>query len=131
MTIVLVQSLNKMHMKYVLHNKFRMMIFHDQKALSLNFKSRQCGNVHKNTRAGVTFWYSCRTGGLQLYYKEIPTQVLSCEHCEIFNNTFFEEHLQTSASVLLIIKLLIKYWTSADLFLIKNIAWSGLYYKGL
>ena len=39
MTIVLVQSLNKMHMKYVLHNKFRMIIFHDQKALSLNFKS--------------------------------------------------------------------------------------------
>ena len=39
MTNVLVQSLNKMHMKYVLHNKFRMIIFHDQKALSLNFKS--------------------------------------------------------------------------------------------
>ena len=38
-TNVLVQSLNKMHMKYVLHNKFRMIIFHDQKALSLNFKS--------------------------------------------------------------------------------------------
>ena len=28
-----------MQMKYVLHNKFRMIIFHDQKALSLNFKS--------------------------------------------------------------------------------------------
>ena len=39
MTNVLVQSLNKMHMKYVLHNKFRMIIFHDQKALSLNFKN--------------------------------------------------------------------------------------------
>ena len=34
MTIVLVQSLSKM-----LHNKFRMIIFHDQKAISLSFKS--------------------------------------------------------------------------------------------
>ena len=27
------QSLNKMHMKYVFHKKFRMIIFHDQKTL--------------------------------------------------------------------------------------------------
>ena len=40
-------------------------------------------------------------------YKEIPTQVLSCEYCEIFKNTYFEEHLRTAASVLLIIKLII------------------------
>ena len=39
MTNVLMQSLNKMYMKYVLHDKFRMIIFHDQKTLSLNFKS--------------------------------------------------------------------------------------------
>ena len=26
-----------MHVKYVLHNKFRIIIFHDQKTLSLNF----------------------------------------------------------------------------------------------
>ena len=38
MTNVLVQSL-KMHMKYVLYNKFRMIIFYDQEALTLNFKS--------------------------------------------------------------------------------------------
>ena len=55
-----------------------------------------------------------------MYYKEIPTQVLSCEYCEIFKNTYFEEHLQTAASVLLIKKLLIKYWATANLFLIKN-----------
>ena len=24
-----------------------------------------------------------------------PTQVFSCEHCEIFKNTYFEEHLRT------------------------------------
>ena len=25
--------------------------------------------------------------------KEIPTQVFSCEYCEIFKTSFFEEHL--------------------------------------
>ena len=34
MANVLMQSLNKMHMKYVFHNKFRKIMFHDQKALS-------------------------------------------------------------------------------------------------
>ena len=38
MTNVLVHSL-KMHMKHVLYNKFRMIIFHDQEALTVNFKS--------------------------------------------------------------------------------------------
>ena len=46
--------------------------------------------------------------------------MLSCEYCKFFKNTYFEEHLGTAASVLLIIKLLIKYWTSVNLFLIKN-----------
>ena len=35
---------------------------------------------------------------LQLYSKQTPTQVLSCEYCETFKNTYFEEHLQTAAS---------------------------------
>ena len=59
-----------------------------------------------------------------MYYKEIPTQVLSCEYCEIFKNTYFEEHLRTAASVLLIIKLLI---SVGDLFLVKNMTWDGFY----
>ena len=34
-----------------------------------------------------------------LYQKETPTQVFSCEHCETFNCTYYEEHLlQTTAS---------------------------------
>ena len=41
MTNALVQSLDKMHMTYVFHNKFRMIIFHDQKTLSLNFKNNR------------------------------------------------------------------------------------------
>ena len=33
--------------------------------------------------------------------KEIPSQVFSNEYCEIFKNTYFEEHLQAAASVIL------------------------------
>ena len=50
---------------------------------------------------------------------------------KILRRTYFEEHLQTAASVLLIIKLVIKYWVSADLFLLKNIMWNGFYQEGL
>ena len=45
------------------------------------------------------------------------------------NFRFYKQCSQ--AAILLIVKLLIKYWTSADLFLIKNITWNGFYYKGL
>ena len=31
--------------------------------------------------------------------KETPKQVLSCEFCELFKNTFFTEQVQTTASV--------------------------------
>ena len=37
---------------------------------------------------------------MQLYQKESPTQVFSCEICEISKNTYFEEHLRTAAFVL-------------------------------
>ena len=39
-----------------------------------------------------------RPEGLQLYYEETPTQVLSCEICETFKLTYFEDHLQTTVS---------------------------------
>ena len=32
--------------------------------------------------------------GLQLYQKETPSQVLYCEICEIFKNTFFKGQLR-------------------------------------
>ena len=34
-----------------------------------------------------------------LYQKENPTQVLSCESGESFKNTYFEDYLQTTASI--------------------------------
>ena len=36
---------------------------------------------------------------LQLYEKETPTQVLFFEYCEMLKNTFFAEHLGTTASL--------------------------------
>ena len=34
----------------------------------------------------------------KLFYKESPAQVFSCEYCEIFKTTYFEERLRTAAS---------------------------------
>ena len=36
--------------------------------------------------------------GLQLYQRETPTQVCSCEYWEVFKNTYFQVHLQRAAS---------------------------------
>ena len=36
---------------------------------------------------------------LQVFLKKSSTQVLSYEVCETFKNTYFEEYLQTTASV--------------------------------
>ena len=33
-----------------------------------------------------------------MFLRKTPTQVLSCKICEIFKNTYFEEHLRTTAS---------------------------------
>ena len=46
---------------------------------------------------------------------------------KFLRTTYFEEHLRTAAFVLLIIKLVIKYWTSVNLILLKNITWNGFY----
>ena len=106
-----------------------MIIFHDQKSLSLNFKSSRSQmffkiDVLKNL-AMFTGKHLCQSYfliQLQGWRTAIVLQRDSNTSAfEIFKNTYFEEHLRTAASVLRIIKLLIKYWTSVDLFLIKNI----------
>ena len=53
----------------------------------------------KNTCAEVFFFLkkTLHNGLLQLYLKKIPSQVISCQFCKIFKNTFFTENLQTSA----------------------------------
>ena len=39
----------------------------------------------------------CRPSSLQLYQKETSTLMFSCEYCENFENTYFKEHLRTTA----------------------------------
>ena len=49
-----------------------------------------------------------KVAGLQAFIfikKDTSTQVFSYEHCEIFNNTYSEIHLRTTASVFLKSKL--------------------------
>ena len=50
-------------------------------------------------------WMCSVKTDLQLYLKETPTHLFSCEICEIFKNPYFEEHLRTTDSEL-------KLWTS-------------------
>ena len=48
----------------------------------------------------VSFLIKFQAQDLHLSKKETPTQVFSCEICEIFKNLFyFEEHLQMTAFV--------------------------------
>ena len=56
-----------------------------------------------------------------IYLKENPTQVFYWKYSKTLKSTYFEEHLGTAASLLIIIKLVIKYWV------IKNITWYGFY----
>ena len=103
--------------------KFQKQLFAD---VFQNKRFQKFGNIHVKTP--VQELLSNIVAGLEdCNCVKKRFQHKSYEYCKIFRDTYFEEHLQTAASVLLIIKLLIKYWTSADLFLIKNIAWNGFY----
>ena len=42
--------------------------------------------MHRKTPVGVE--------GLQLYQKEAPAKVFSCEYCGIFKNNYFEKYLR-------------------------------------
>ena len=105
-------------MKHVFHNKFRM-IFHDQKTLSLNFKSSRSQMFFK---IGILKLFALFTRKHQCWnYFLIKLQgcrpvillkrdsntdsFLECSG--IFKNIYFEEHLRTAASVLQIIELAI------------------------
>ena len=58
-------------------------------------------NSQENTCARISFFN--KVAGLSsatLFKKETLVQVFSCEFCEISKNTFFTEHLWTTAYVL-------------------------------
>ena len=51
----------------------------------------------KNTCVGV-FFIKLQAFNLQVFQKETPTQVLSCEVSKTLKSVYFEKHLQTTAS---------------------------------
>ena len=55
-------------------------------------------NSQENTSVGVSYLIKLQVSSLQLYYKETPTQVLSCEFCQFFKSAFFVEYIGTAAS---------------------------------
>ena len=57
--------------------------------------SRKFCNIHRKTPVLEPL---CGLSSLQFYQKETSTPMFSCEYCKIFKNTYFEEHLQTTAS---------------------------------
>ena len=126
-----------MHLKYIFHNNFRMILFHDQETLSLNFESSCLQMFFKiivlkmfAIFTGKLLCWSYLLINLQAWRTAIALKRHSntgvfCEYCRISKNKYFEEHLQVAASVLLIIKL------TANLFLIKNTMWNSFYLEVL
>ena len=74
---------------HVFYSKFRMIVFHNHRTLSLNFKS---------SRLQMFFKIGVLTE--KIYWKENSPQVFSCKYCKIFKNTYFEEHLRTAAFIM-------------------------------
>ena len=58
---------------------------------------RTSQNSQGNTFARVSFLIKLKAEATSFTKKETLAQLLSCEFYEIFNNTFFIEHLHTTA----------------------------------
>ena len=54
-------------------------------------------NIHKKNPV-LECLFKKLASGLQLYWKETPTQMFSWQCCEVFKHRYFEEHLWTAAS---------------------------------
>ena len=61
------------------------------------FSEKFC-NILRKKPVVVSDFNNISGTGLQLYQKKTPAQVFFCECCEVFKNTYFEEHLQAAAS---------------------------------
>ena len=61
-----------------------------------------------------------------LFKLKIPTQVFSCEYCDVLRTDFLIEHLR--CLLLTGDEVTVQFWASADLlFLIKKTMWDGFY----
>ena len=70
-----------------------------------------------------------KDSGLQLYYKETASQLISCNECKILKNTYFEKYLRLAASENLPVTAILifrrNFWSSILLvFHKKHTSWS-------
>ena len=65
----------------------------------------------RKTQCWSLFLIKLLVWSLQLYQKETPAQMFSCEHCTNFKNTYSEEQLRRAASIV-INKVCVRYFWS-------------------
>ena len=61
-------------------------------------------NIRKKISVLKSVFNKVQAEGLQLYWKETPRQVFSCEYCEIFKSAYFEKYLRMAVSLVLKLK---------------------------
>ena len=88
--------LRQKHFVIAKFKKLRILKQKDKKNLELYLSEAANGAVLKE----VVFLSILQISQENIYVEVdgSPTQVFSCGICKIFNNTYFEEHLQTTAS---------------------------------
>ena len=59
---------------------------------------KKFSKLYKKATVLESFFMTLQASSLQVFEKETPTQVLSCEICETSKNTYFEDLLQATAS---------------------------------
>ena len=55
-------------------------------------------NILQYSQENICVGVSLQASSSKILLKRNSTTVFSCEYCEIFKNTYFEEHLRTTAS---------------------------------
>ena len=83
--------------------------------------------LHETPVLQLPFNIVARLEGCDCIKKRFQHRPFLVNNAAFLRTTYFEEHLRTTASVLLIINLVIVYWAFANLYLLKNITWNGFY----
>ena len=73
--------------------KLQQQILHD-----ISRSSRPDAEFTRKHPCWSFFSIKMQDGDTWNFIKKTPTQILSCEICEIFKNTYFKEHLRKNAS---------------------------------
>ena len=131
LTDALVESLNKMHMNYIFHNKFRMIMpvswikkhFHQISIAVVCKVFLKMLQYLQETPVLESLFNKVKGPEFFNFIKRLQ-QLFFMWILQNFKNSYFEEYLQTAASIILIIKLVISIW---HLFLIKNMMWDGFH----